>query len=165
MRETKSALAQLPSLHQHYPASIHLIGSQASTVLCSCPTPLESFSSLTFSACRAYSGDHDWLSRDSQELKGLTGCLIDIVCSENGPRTPGLRLQLAVNAAKDIAFRHAQTWDRIQQLQSFRSYIRSPPQSHPRSVHPHYLSVYASRYDFDPRVLYASCNTRYRARG
>ncbi len=54
-----------------------------------------------------------------QELQGLTGCLTDIVCSANGAPTPGLRLQLADDAASDVALGHAQTLGRIQQLQIF----------------------------------------------
>jgi hypothetical protein len=59
------------------------------------------------------------VSWDDQERWGLTGCLIDIVCSANGAPTPGLRLQLADSAASDVALGHAQTLGRIQQVQNF----------------------------------------------
>jgi len=41
------------------------------------------------------------------------------MCRANGAPTPGLRLQLANDAANDIALGHAQTLSRIQQLQNF----------------------------------------------
>ena len=41
------------------------------------------------------------------------------MCSANGAPTPGLRLQLANDAANDVALGHAQTLGRIQQLQNF----------------------------------------------
>ncbi len=74
---------------------------------------------VAYSTPRTYSVDRDWCSRDVQEHQGLTGCLLDLMCSANGPPTPGLRLQLAVNAANDVAFRHEQTLGRIQQLPNF----------------------------------------------
>ena len=68
---------------------------------------------------------HDWGCDANQERQGLTGCLFDgcsfeqAVCNANGPPTPGLRLQLALSAANDFAFRNAQTFGRIRQIQNF----------------------------------------------
>jgi len=87
-----------------------------------------SFASLAYSACRAYPDDHDWLSWFSQEHLGLTGCFDDgcsvnateqTVCNASGRSTLGLRLRFANDAVNDIAFRHAQTLGRIQQIQHF----------------------------------------------
>ena len=35
---------------------------------------------------------------------GLTGCLADMMCSANGPSTPGLRLAARHDATPDVAF-------------------------------------------------------------
>ena len=59
------------------------------------------------------------VTTNEQEQQGLIGCPFDTMCNANGPRTPGLRWLLAVNATSDIAFRNAQTLGRIQQLQYF----------------------------------------------
>ncbi len=87
------------------------------------------------------------------------------MCSANGAPTPGLFAQLADSAARSIALGREQTLGRFQQVQNFGAHSRSQPQGDLRSVHPHYLSVYASTADFDRLVLYGSCNTRYWARG
>ena len=58
-----------------------------------------------------------------QEPQGLTGCLDDVVCSASGRATPGLLSQLAMSAARDIAFQHAQTLGRIQQVQNFGAHV------------------------------------------
>jgi hypothetical protein len=62
---------------------------------------------------------HDWSSCSIQEPQGLTGCLDDVMVNANGRATPGLHWQLADHAASGVAFRHAQTLGRIQQVQNF----------------------------------------------
>ena len=54
-----------------------------------------------------------------QELQGLTGCMVDVMCSANGAPTPGLSTQLADDAVRSIALGHAQALGRIQQVQKF----------------------------------------------
>ena len=54
-----------------------------------------------------------------QEPQGLTGCLDDMVCSASGASDPGSLLAACQNAVRSIAFQHAQTLGRIQQIQNF----------------------------------------------
>ena len=78
-------------------------------------TPRCVTASLASSACRADSIVHDWQSQFVQEPQGLTGCLDDVMCSANGPSTPGLQSSLAMNAMIGVAFGHEQTLGRVQQ--------------------------------------------------
>ena len=64
-----------------------------------------------------------WSSWDGQKPQGLTGCLDDIMYSASGRATPGLLSQLAINAARDIAFQREQTLGRIQQIQNFGAHV------------------------------------------
>ena len=57
------------------------------------------------------------------------------MCSASGRATPGLLSQLAVDAARDIAFQHAQTLGRIQQVQNFGAHVVHQTISSPH-VHP-----------------------------
>ena len=89
----------------------------------------------------------DWSSARSArtELQGLTGCLADIMCSANGPTTPGLRPLLADNASVRCCFQRGRALEqdpevtKISGLTPFTAGAASP-----QSIHPHYLSVYAS---------------------
>ena len=46
-----------------------------------------------------------------------------MMCSASGRATPGLPSQLAINAARDIAFQREQTLGRIQQIQNFGAHV------------------------------------------
>lgn len=139
---------------RHYPASFHAIGRRASTVLCAlnviCLPCLFHLSDILGSSGLV-------VPRQAKNVQGLTGCLVDAMCRANGPPTPGLRLQLAMIAANDVAFRNAQALGRIQQIQNFGASasrtdsFHSSPRGHPRSIHPHDLSVYTSTFDFGRR--------------
>ena len=76
--------------------------------------------------------------------RDLTGCLDDIMCNANGPSTPGLRKSLAMIAIIGVAFQHEQTLGRIQQEQDFGAQYHSRLGKPSQSIHPRYLSVYAS---------------------
>ena len=51
---------------------------------------LKPFASVASSASRAYSIAHRWTPQFRKEFQGLTGYLDDVMCSANGPSTPGL---------------------------------------------------------------------------
>ena len=53
------------------------------------------------------------------EPLGLTGYLRDVIVNAKGSSTPGLLLPLAIDAAANIAFRHAHTLGRFQQETTF----------------------------------------------
>ena len=99
-----------------------------------------------------------------QERQGLTGCLDEIMYSASGRATPGLLSQLAVNAARDIAFQREQTLGRVQQLQNFGAHVAHRREATPgRFTLTTFLGTLQNATS--AHALYASCNPRYWARG
>ena len=134
--QSRGGLDRFP-LHQHYPASVHLIGGQGSAGRTRPSDSLKSFASLAYSTCRAYSVEHDWSSCFNQELQGLTGCLFDTMCNANGPPTPGLLTPLAKSRCEVLPAGMNRPWadsDRykISGLSPFMA--AGPPTSHSSSL-------------------------------
>jgi hypothetical protein len=105
------------------------------------------------------------VSWDDQERWGLTGSLIDIVCSANGAPTPGLLAQLADDAVQSVALGHAQTLGRIQQLPNFGAI---PVHGRRATSDPFILTTFLCTLQDTPSANGAynlSCNTRYWACG
>ncbi len=76
--------------------------------------------------------------------RDLTGCLGDVMCSANGPSTPGLPAPLAKTRRSMLPSSLRKPWAGSDRKQGFRSSIPFTAGQPTRSVHPHYLSVYAS---------------------
>ncbi len=63
-----------------------------------------SFALLTSSACTCILASAWLVSTSNKNFWDLTGCLDDMMCSANGPSTPGLLMPLAADATSGIAF-------------------------------------------------------------
>jgi hypothetical protein len=136
-------MAWTPSLDRSYPAWFDPIGIWAAAVICIHPTPKGSFAFLASSACPAYSHCYDWSSSQFKNPLGLTGCSGDIMCSANGPSTPGLRPSLAITRRSMLPSSIYTLWagserNAISGLNTIQGGTPLP------TFHPHYLSVYAS---------------------
>ena len=112
----------MPSLHRHYPASIHSIGLRASTVLCILRTPCchlpPLLARLVGHTRTGMIGLHDASKNFRASLVALTTCCVARM---------GLRLRVSDHRSPGrgtgVAFRHEHTLGRIRQKQRFRSSI------------------------------------------
>ncbi len=84
------------------------------------------------------------LALSSKSNRDLTGCLGDVMCSANGPSTPGLPAPLAKTRRSMLPSSLRKPWAGSDRKQGFRSSNPFTAGQPTRSVHPHYLSVYAS---------------------
>ncbi len=100
-----------------------------------------------------------------KDEQSLTGCLDNIMCSANGPSTPGLQQPLAMTRLPMLPSTCPSAWAGSNRKQNFGAQYRSRLGSHPS---PFVLATFLCT--FQPATswqghLYASCNTRYWARG
>ena len=89
------------------------------------------FALLASSACTCILASTWLVSTSNKSSWDLTGCLVDIMCSANGPSTPGLLMPLANDAASGIAFQHLKALGRIQKLRDFGAQYHSRAGSQP----------------------------------
>ena len=89
------------------------------------------FALLASSACTCILAS-TWLdSTANKSFWDLTGCLVDMMCSANGPSTPGFLMPLANNATSGIAFQQLYALGKIQQLRDFGAQYHSRAGSQP----------------------------------
>ena len=88
---------------------------------------------------------HDWsVTESNKNLWVSLVALMTSMCSANGPSTPGLLSQLARTRREMLPSSVHRPWAESNRIQNFGAQYHSAPRGHSRSIHPHYLSVYAS---------------------
>jgi len=123
------------------------------------------------------------VSRLLKNSVDLTGCIIDIVYRANGPSTPGLRCPLAMTRTSMLPSSMQTPWagghqrltqahapcprchfhDLTDRYKDFGAQYHSQPDGHARSVHPHDLSVYASKCLLPDTLQHSIASLRLRA--
>jgi hypothetical protein len=86
---------------------------------------------LAFSACTCILVSTWLVSTSNKSFWDLTGCPVDMMCSANGPSTPGLQMPLANDATTGVAFQHLNALGRIRKLRDFGAQYHSRAGSEP----------------------------------